>query len=210
MSNSFARLRLTDIDVVPLHGHMNAQAMKAKRQSIEGDLYRLVKDRAYREGSFTLSSGKHSDYYFDGKKVLLDHVGSKLFARWLLEQIDTLNERPVAIGGLEIGAIPIASVCMAMSDFPLNTFVVRKKPKAHGTGNQIEGELKSGDAVVVVDDVITTGESTMKAVRALEEDGCKVLAIYCLVDRDEGHTPEFEARKSIFVPAFHIGDFRSR
>jgi orotate phosphoribosyltransferase len=189
---------------------MNAHAMKAKaKQSVEGDLRQLVKDRAYREGSFTLASGKHSDYYFDGKKVLLDNEGSKLFARWLLEQIDTLSERPIAIGGLEIGAIPIASVCMALSD-SLNTFVVRKKPKEHGTGNQIEGQLKRGDFVVVVDDVITTGESTMKAVRALEDEGCKVLAIYCLVDRDEGHTPDFEARKSIFVPAFHIRDFRNK
>ena len=183
--------------------------MEAKvRPSVEGQLFRLVKERAYREGSFTLASGKQSSYYFDGKKVLLDQEGSRLFGAWLLGKIDTLSERPVAIGGLEIGAIPIACVCMALSDAPINTFVVRKKHKEHGTGNQIEGDLKRGDAVVVVDDVITTGESTMKAVRALEDDGCTVLAIYCLVDRDEGHTPEFEARKSIFVPAFHIEDFR--
>jgi orotate phosphoribosyltransferase len=174
------------------------------------ELFQLVKERAYREGNFTLSSGKTSTYYFDGKKVLLDHQGSRLFARWLLEQIATLSPRPVAIGGLEIGAIPIACVAMALSESPLGTFIVRKKAKAHGTGSELEGELKPGDPVVVVDDVITTGESTMKAVRALERDGCKVMAIYCLVDRNEGHTPDFEERKPIFRPAFTIEDFQSR
>lgn len=188
-----------------LEARIDASSSTARRMTIE-DLRRLVKERAYRKGDFTLSSGKKSPYYFDGKQVLLDQRGSILFADWLLEQIAMLSEQPVAIGGLEIGAIPIACVAMARADFNLGTFVVRKKPKAHGTGNQIDGDVKHGDAVVVVDDVITTGESTMKAVRALEEVGCRVLAIYCLVDRQEGHTPEFDERGAIFKPAFTVGD----
>jgi orotate phosphoribosyltransferase len=178
------------------------------RAQQDQNLFRLVKSRAYREGDFTLSSGKKSTYYFDGKKVLLDPEGAKLFAGWLIQQIDSLSVRPVAIGGLEIGAIPIACVTMALSPIPLKTFIVRKKPKAHGTSNQIEGELTAGDPVVVIDDVITTGESTMKAIRALEEDGCKIVAIYCLVDRREGHTSEFDRYQHIFKPAFTIEDFR--
>jgi len=142
--------------------------------------------------------------------VLLDQQGSKLFAEWLLDQVGSLPVLPAAIGGLEIGAIPIACVAMALAHFPLRTFVVRKKPKSHGTGNSVEGEISPGDVVVVVDDVITTGESTMKAVRALEEEGCKIAAIYCLVDRQEGHTDEFEQRRAIFRPAFTIKDFRRR
>lgn len=190
---------------------MTVHAMKTSSHlTLDDELRSLVKQRAYREGTFTLSSGKTSSYYFDGKKVLLDQAGAILFADWLIERIKSLPERPVAIGGLEIGAIPIACVTMARADFPLRTFVVRKKPKSHGTGNQIEGEVERGDRVVVVDDVITTGESTMKAVRALEEDGCKVVAIYCLVDRMEGHTEEFTARRSIFHPAFTISDFKSK
>jgi orotate phosphoribosyltransferase len=171
-------------------------------------LLALVKERAYREGNFTLSSGKTSSYYFDAKKVLLDPQGARLFGEWLVDQMKELSPRPVAIGGLEIGAIPIACVAMALAPFPVRTFIVRKKPKAHGTGNAIEGDVKAGDPVVVVDDVITTGESTMKAVRALEEEGCRVVAIHCLVDRREGHTPDFEQRRSIFKPAFTIDDFR--
>ena len=171
-------------------------------------LFRLVKELAYREGTFMLSSGKISDFYFDAKKVLLAQAGARLFAEWLLDRIAEVDPRPVAIGGLEIGAIPIAAVTMALSPFPLRTFVVRKQPKGHGTAGQIEGDVGPGDPVVVVDDVITTGESTMKAIRALEEQGCRVVAIYSLVDRNEGHTPEFEARKALFRPAFTIDQFR--
>jgi orotate phosphoribosyltransferase len=183
------------------------QASQAERSNHD-TLRALVKERAYKEGKFILSSGKESDYYFDAKKVLLDQQGSRLFALWILEQIESRDLHPVAIGGLEIGAIPVACVTMALAKFPLRTFVVRKKTKAHGTGNQIEGDLKRGDRVVVVDDVITTGESTMKAVRALEEDGVEVVAIYSLVDRHEGHVADFQAKAAIFRPAFAIEDFR--
>src|SRR5262245_29122991 len=173
-------------------------------------LFRLVKERAYREGTFTLSSGKTSSYYFDGKKVLLDQEGARLFAGWMLERMQRLDPLPVAVGGLEIGAIPIASVVMALSPFPLRTLIVRKKPKAHGTGNLLEGWLSPGDPVVVVEDVVTTGESTMKAVRAIEEEGGKVVAIYSLVDRQEGHTPDFDRYRAVFQPAFTIEDFRGK
>jgi orotate phosphoribosyltransferase len=175
---------------------------------IDDELYRLVKERAYREGTFTLSSGKTSPYYFDGKKVLLDQEGARLFCRWMLDRMQRLDPRPVAIGGMEIGAIPIASVAMALCPFPLRTFFVRKQPKAHGTASQLEGDVKAGDRVVVVEDVVTTGESTLKALRVLEQAGCQVAAIYCLVDRQEGHTPEFDRYAPIFAPAFTIQDFR--
>jgi len=188
---------------------VSAFVQKNVRSTAREALRRLVIERAYREGDFTLSSGKKSSYYFDGKKVLLDQDGSRLFSEWILEQIHELSPTPVAIGGLEIGAIPVACVTMTLAQFPLRTFVVRKKPKPHGTGNMIEGDVPKGSVVVVVDDVITTGESTMKAVRALEEDECIVAAIYSLVDRNEGHTDEFQARKAIFKPAFTIEDFRS-
>jgi orotate phosphoribosyltransferase len=173
-------------------------------------LFAFVNERAYREGEFTLASGKRSTYYFNGKVVLFNQEGAGLFARWLLGRLIELTPRPVSVGGLEIGAIPIACTAMALADFPLQAFVVRKKAKSHGTSLLVEGDLKAGDPVVIVDDVITTGESSLKAIRAVEEMGCKIVGIYCLIDRQEGHSPEFEKYRKIFHPAFTIDDFRRR
>jgi orotate phosphoribosyltransferase len=171
----------------------------------------LIKMRAYKEGDFTLSSGKKSKFYFDGKAIILEAEGALLFSRWIFQGMNDLKRTPVAIGGIEIGAIPIATAVMMLwatnNPLPMSTFIVRKTSKDHGTGNKVEGSLRAGDPVVVVEDVITTGESTMKAIRAVEEIGCNVIGIYALVDRQESHIPEFEARKDIFKPMFVISDF---
>jgi orotate phosphoribosyltransferase len=174
------------------------------------DLFTIISTKAYREGDFTLSSGRKSSHYFDGKKVLFDQQGSRLFADWLIHQMRNLGTPPTAIGGLEIGAIPIACTTMALASFPLKSFVVRKQPKKHGTGNLVEGDLVSTDRVAVVDDVITTGESTMKAIRAVQETGAEIVAIYCLVDRQEGHSAEFDTYARLFHPAFTLEEFTQR
>jgi orotate phosphoribosyltransferase len=174
------------------------------------DLFSIINAKAYREGDFTLASGRRSSHYFDGKKVLFDQQGSRLFASWLLEQLWKLDALPTAIGGLEIGAIPIACTTMDRATFPLKAFVVRKQAKQHGTGNLVEGDLSPADRVVVVDDVITTGESTMKAIRAVKEIGAQIIGIYCLVDRQEGHSEEFDSYAALFHPAFTLEEFTRR
>lgn len=173
-------------------------------------LFTFVNEKAYREGDFTLASGKKSSYYFDGKAVLFNQEGALLFAGWLLTRLGEMPHKPVAIGGLEIGAIPIACTAMALAPFPLNAFVVRKVTKEHGTGKQVEGMVSPGDLVAIVDDVITTGESSMKAIRAVEAMGCKVAAVFCLMDRQEGHSAEFQNYRDVFHPAFTIKSFRER
>ncbi len=173
-------------------------------------LFTFINERAYKEGDFQLASGKRSPYYFNGKVVLFNQEGALLFGRWLLARLASLSPRPVAVGGLEIGAIPIACSAMALADFPLNAFVVRKKAKAHGIGLVVEGELHEGDVVAIVDDVITTGESSLKAIQAVEAMGCHVGGVFCLIDRQEGHVPELASYASVFYPAFTIETFRQR
>lgn len=159
-------------------------------QDVEDQLFHLVNELAYREGDFTLASGRQSPHYFNGKLVLLEPRGAVLFAEWILMQYRSLPEQPVAIGGLELGAVPIAAVVMAL-DRHIRAFIVRRKPKLHGTSLMIDGTLYEGDPVIVVDDVITTGSSTLKAIQAVEAAGCHVVAVYSLVDRQEDHLPEF-------------------
>ena len=180
--------------------------------SVLDELFTIVNERAYAEGDFTLASGQHSRYYFDGKLVVFDQRGSRLFAQWVLGQISEMRPRPVALGGLEIGAIPIACTAVALAQFPLSAFVVRKQVKSHGTSKTVEGPIAAGDDVVVVDDVITTGESTLKAVRAVRELGARVRAVFCLVDRQENHSPEFQRlqTETIFRAAFPLSDFLRR
>lgn len=174
------------------------------------DLFALINTKAYREGDFTLASGRKSRYYFNGKAVIFDQEGARLYARWLLGQLIEMSPRPRVIGGLEIGAIPIACTASALADFPLGAFVVRKRPKEHGTSLLIEGDLRPGDDVAIVDDVITTGESSLKAIRAVEEAGCTVRGVFCLVDRQEGHAPAFEQYHHIFRAAFTLDSFLAR
>jgi orotate phosphoribosyltransferase len=99
---------------------------------------------------------------------------------------------------------------MALANFPLGGFVVRKKPKPHGTCLVVEGELNPGDPVAIVDDVITTGESSLKAIRSVEDMGCKVVGVFCLVDRQEDQSREFEQYRHIFQPAFTMQEFQQR
>jgi orotate phosphoribosyltransferase len=174
-------------------------------------LFEMVDQRAYREGDFTLASGKKSTFYFDSKPILLDGEGSRVVARIILHEIARRDLRPAAVGGMELGAVPIACAVSALSPEPApRVVIVRKKPKAHGTGQAIEGRLERGDRVVVVEDVVTTGESTWKALQAIEGEGAVVVGIFALMDRQEGHLPEFDRYADRFFPLLTIGEFRQR
>lgn len=156
------------------------------------DLAQLILDLAHEKGavlygSFTLASGKKSDHYWDGKKVTLDPRGAYLVGSAVFGIVSRLNVD--AIGGLEIGAIPIAtSVAMASreSEKPVPAFIVRKRPKDYGTQSEIEGHVPLNERVVIVDDVITTGDSVLRAIEAVERRQCRVVKVVALVDRHEG------------------------
>ncbi len=136
--------------------------------------------------SFKLVHGGHSQFYFNCKMVTLDPEGQYLIGNLIYQSI--LGLRVDAIGGLTLGADPIANAVAYTSwveKHPVQSFVVRKKPKDHGTGSLIEGKVNAGDRVVVVDDVVTTGGSTIQAIAACKEAGLEVVKVVVLVDRQE-------------------------
>jgi orotate phosphoribosyltransferase len=163
-------------------------------------LLSLLSQQSFRLGEFKLSSGGSSDYYIDCRSTTLHAEGARLTARVFLDEIQRRNWRPQAIGGLTMGADPIV-VAVAMlsaqethrrSAGPVLTtnqwihgFLVRKAEKAHGTGQRVEGFREKGARVVIVDDVCTTGASTVQAIEAAREFGFEIVGIMCLVEREE-------------------------
>ncbi|MFA6170056.1 MAG: orotate phosphoribosyltransferase [Candidatus Margulisiibacteriota bacterium] len=137
---------------------------------------------AVKTGDFVLASGKKSNLYIDCRRITLHPQGAKLIGRIILEKIKGL--RVDAIGGLTLGADPIASSVVMLSDIP--GFIVRKKEKEHGTKQKIEGHLQPGWKVVVVEDVSTSGGSALQAIEAVEAAGASVLKVISVVDREEG------------------------
>lgn len=152
-------------------------------------LLALLKERSLMFGDFTLASGKKSSFYFDSKKTTLTAEGALLTAAQVLDVLSREGIEADAIGGMTLGADPIVCPVAALSAAagrPLDAFIVRKEAKGHGTTRQIEGDLAEASRVVVVDDVVTTGGSTLRAIEAVEAAGHTVVAVICLVDREEG------------------------
>ncbi len=166
-----------------------------------------------REG-FLLSSGRRSDVYIDVKKTVLSYEGIVPTGRTLFERIR--DEDVDGIGGLTLGADPLAYSAALISNLegrPLDVFVVRKEPKKHGTQRWIEGSLKEGSRVVVVDDVVTTGASTIKAIERAREAGFVVEKALVLVDREEGGRENIERYcrfESIFTKKELIEVYKKR
>lgn len=178
---------------------------------LEQQLKAILLEKSVRTGTFTLASGKQSDLYVDCRTTALDPVGATLVGAlgWDLVQKEILPQYPAitAIGGMTMGADPISLAIGITSAWekaakPLQVFTVRKEPKGHGRGRRIEGNFNAGDTVIVVDDVITTGGSTLKAIDAIEEEGGKVAAALVLVDREEGGRQAIEARGIPVFPLF--------
>jgi orotate phosphoribosyltransferase len=154
---------------------------------LRNKLFMLLKQRAFRRGKVILASGRESDYYFDMKPAMLDPDGAALLAELILQELSGLQAD--CIGGLEMGAVPlIAPVAMRSPAFGryLPGFFVRKTVKDHGTKKRIDGIDLAGKTVVILEDVTTTGESAMEAVRAVEEAGAKVSLVLSILDRGEG------------------------
>lgn len=159
-------------------------------------LVRLLATRSARRGTFTLASGRQSSLYIDARLTTMTPDGQRLIGRLGLKAIRAAGWNADAVGGLTLGADPIAyAICHTSADaaHPLRAFTVRKEPKAHGTGKQVEGPVGSGDRVVVVEDVITTGGSATRAVEALRRAGAIPLGILALVDREEGGREALES-----------------
>ena len=157
-------------------------------QSIRQELHQLLYTRSFTFGDFVLSSGRRSDFYFDGKQVTLDGRGLYLVSRLILQRCREIGV--TAVGGLTLGADPIASGVAALSGAdpqPLRAFIVRKEVKAHGTGKAIEGPtLQPGERVAIVEDVITTGAATLTACERVVEAGATPVEAIVIVDREEG------------------------
>jgi orotate phosphoribosyltransferase len=152
-------------------------------------LRRLLRAESLMFGDFTLASGRKSPFYFDSKKTTLLPDGAYLVAAEMLRMIRERGIRADAIGGMTLGADPIVCPVAALSQIEgpgLRAFIVRKETKGHGTERRIEGNLAPASRVIVVDDVLTTGGSTLGAIAAAEQAGHEVVAVMCLVDREEG------------------------
>jgi orotate phosphoribosyltransferase len=170
-------------------------------------LKKIILELSYEKRLVTLASGRQSDFYFDGKQTTLHAEGGFLVGKLFYEAI-----RDVAgidgVGGITLGADPIAtatSIAAHIAGRPMHAFIIRKEPKGHGTGQWLEGRknLPPGSRVIIVEDVVTTGGSSMKAVNRAKEEGLEVLGIVTLVDREEGGRENIEKEgywlKTIFT-----------
>jgi orotate phosphoribosyltransferase len=184
-------------------------------------LLHLLSRISFKLGDFTLSSGGKSDYYIDCRTTTLHAEGGRLTGLAILDLLHQHRLHPAAVGGLTLGADPIVSNVATASAWhaqqhpnsPLiHGFLVRKTEKAHGTGRRIEGFLKEGAPVLIVDDVCTTGASTITAIEAAKSAGMNVIAAVCLVEREEAQgRPAVQAAcgKAPFLSLFTAHDVRT-
>lgn len=187
-------------DIVNVAGEVLAASLEASRARLR----ELVLERAVRRGEFVLASGRKSNYYVDGKMVTLDPEGLFCLSRLLLE---ILRQNQIqAVGGPTLGADPIAggiALLSHLSGSPLAAFIVRKEVKGHGTGKRIEGEIPPGARVGIVEDVVTTAASILRAVEAVkEETTANVVLATVLLDREEGGRQAIENAGLKFFPLF--------
>jgi len=177
-------------------------------------LIAIIKTRSFQSGKeVKLASGRTSTTYFNMKPTMLDAEGAHLIATLILEAIDGL--RADLIGGLEMGAVPLASAVAAVSHGagkPINAFFVRKQAKEHGTQSLIEGlpagESLAGKRVVIVEDVTTTGGSAIKAAETVRAEGAEVVGVVTVVDRQEGAGEAFAAAGLKLTPILTLQDFK--
>ncbi len=174
-------------------------------------LLELLIKKAFRysaEQAFQLTSGKKTAYYIDCKKVSLDPEGAYLIGKELFKRIAYLNAG--GVGGMTLGADPIAtsvSLLSFLNKKPIPAFIVRKEAKAHGSRQQVEGSLVKGARVVVVEDVVTTGGSTLRTIEALKREDYSILKVIALVDRKEGGADRIIETGAPFESLFCIEDF---
>jgi orotate phosphoribosyltransferase len=174
------------------------------------ELLEMLAHKSFRLGEFQLSSGRTSDYYIDCRATTLDARGAQLTGEVFFDEIREQGWEARAIGGLTMGADPIV-VAVAVTSGTMHGFLVRKAEKQHGTGQRIEGFREKGARVVIVDDVCTTGSSTVQAIDAAREYGFEVVGVMCLVERQDAHgRPDVEkaAAPAHFISIFTANQVR--
>ncbi len=178
-------------------------------------LQSLILENALKFGDFTLASGKKAKFYLDCRQITLDSVSVKLVGEGMLELLrnDVANggaNMPKAVGGMAIGADPITAAVITVAAYenvPLKGFMVRKESKSHGTQKFVEGPIEPGDHVVIVEDVVTTGGSSLLAIERVEAVGAVVDGVLAIIDRLEGGRENFEAKGYPLRTLFTVRDF---
>jgi orotate phosphoribosyltransferase len=176
---------------------MNTPQQTATASPVIRELIGLVEAKALKRGTFRLASGREASFYLDAKQVVLDAHGAMLVGRAILERLRSLGPLPAAVGGMSIGADPITSAVITMAGIeglPLKGFMVRKEPKDHGTKKYVEGPVEPGQRVVIVEDVTTTGGSSLLAIDRVHEFGLVVERVVTVIDRLAGAKDAFAAR----------------
>ncbi|MEX2284794.1 MAG: orotate phosphoribosyltransferase [Gemmatimonadota bacterium] len=172
---------------------------------MRSQLRALIVERSLRRGEFVLSSGKRSSYYIDARLTTMSGAGQKLIGELGLERLDQTGWKVRSIGGLTLGADPVAYAIAhtaALRGRELDAFTVRKEAKVHGTGKLIEGVFEAGWTVAVIEDTITTGDSALRAVHAVREAGGSPAGVFALVDRQEGGAERISAEGLPVVALF--------
>ncbi|RIK85869.1 MAG: orotate phosphoribosyltransferase [Planctomycetota bacterium] len=171
-------------------------------------LIALVKDAALTFGEFTLASGKKASFYLDCRKVTLDARGARLIGAGMLALLR--SDLPPLVGGMAIGADPITAAILTLAgveNLPLRGVMVRKESKQHGTGKYVEGPFAAGEEIAIVEDVVTTGGSSLLAIERCEAVGLRVKRVLAIVDRLEGGREAFAARGYDLQTLLTIRDF---
>jgi len=188
--------------------------MPPSSPSVPSELIDLLEQNALQRGQFTLASGKQASYYLDCRQITLHPKGAALIGHSMLDSIqstaDETGVTPDAVGGMAIGADPITASIVTVAglrDLALFGFMVRKEPKGHGTGKQVEGPVKPGQKVVIVEDVITSGGSALKAVEAARAFGLEVLYVLAIIDRLAGGQEAFAKQGLELKTLMTVRDF---
>jgi orotate phosphoribosyltransferase len=182
------------------------------RSASRARLAEIIRKRSFGRGEITLASGRKSDFYFNLKPTMLDPEGAALLAELTFDALK--DDRLDYVGGLEMGAVPLAGALAQLSwlkNRPIAAFFVRKRPKEHGARLAVEGlakgETLQGKRVVIVEDVTTTGGSAVKALDAVREAGGEVVLVYTMVDREEGATETFAQAGVTFRALYKASEF---
>ncbi|BCR04867.1 orotate phosphoribosyltransferase [Desulfuromonas versatilis] len=183
-------------------------------QAERDELMQIIRELSYEQREVTLASGRKSNFYFDGKQTTLHAKGGLLVGKAFYQEVKQFPGPIHGVGGLTLGADPIAtatSIAAQLAGDEMAAFIIRKEPKGHGTGQWLEGRknLPKGSRVVIVEDVTTTGGSSMKAVERAREEGLEVVGIVTLVDREEGARDNIEkegvALRAVFTRTQVVG-----